>query len=228
MIGRPIHGSINPQELKLLKLTKDNLLDFSANISPIGSPKGVWEAIKNVDLNVYPDPDCLEIREAISKNISESTYKIPIEQLFIGNGSNEIIHLISRVKLTKHSTALILTPTYAEYEYAFRLSGVNVIKYSANEVSDFRWNFIEVASLIKAKKPSVIIVCNPNNPTGIYCNPHEIETLIEATSHSGSILILDEAYLSFVSNPWNSLSMLKYSNIILIRSMTKNYANTAL
>ena len=47
-------------------------------------------------------------------------------------------------------------------------------------------------------------------------------------SHSGSILILDEAYLSFVANPWNSLSMLKYSNIMLIRSMTKNYANTAL
>ena len=74
MIGRPIHGSINPQEIKLLKLNKDNLLDFSTNISPIGSPKGVWEAIKNVDLNVYPDPDCLEIREAISKNISESIH----------------------------------------------------------------------------------------------------------------------------------------------------------
>ena len=121
-----------------------------------------------------------------------------------------------------------MTPTYAEYEYAFRLSGANVIKYSANEVSDFRWNFFEVASLIKAKTPSVVIVCNPNNPTGIYCNLHEIETLVEATSHSGSILILDEAYLSFVANPWNSLSMLKYSNIMLIRSMSKNYSNSAL
>ena len=50
MIKRPIHGSINPHELKLLKLKKDNLLDFSANINPIGSPKGVWDAIKNVDL----------------------------------------------------------------------------------------------------------------------------------------------------------------------------------
>ncbi len=62
MVGRPIHGSINPKELKLLNLKNDNLLDFSANISPIGSPKGVWEAIKSVNLNVYADPDCLEIR----------------------------------------------------------------------------------------------------------------------------------------------------------------------
>ena len=228
MVVRPIHGSINPSELKLLQLKNDNLLDFSTNISPIGSPKGVWEAIKSIDLSVYPDPDCLEIREAISKYISEPTNKIPIEQLFVGNGSNEIIHLISRVKLSKQSTALIMTPTYGEYEYAFRLSGANVIKYASNDVDNFRWNFIEVVSLIKDKKPNVVILCNPNNPTGIYCMPDEVETLVEAASHSGSMLILDEAYLSFVANPWNSLSMLKYSNIMLIRSMSKNYANTAL
>ena len=204
------------------------IVDFSANISPIGSPKGVWEDIKSIDLSVYPDPDCIEIREAISKYISEPTSKIPIEQLFVGNGSNEIIHLISRVKLSKQSTALIMTPTYGEYEYAFRLSGANVIKYASNDVDNFRWNFIEVVSLIKDKKPNVVILCNPNNPTGIYCLPDEIETLVEAASHSGSMLILDEAYLSFVANPWNSLSMLKYSNIMLIRSMSKNYANTAL
>ena len=52
--------------------------------------------------------------------------------------------------------------------------------------------------------------------------------LAKTSNHSGSMLILDEAYLSFVDNPWNSLSLLKYSNIILVRSMSKDYANTAL
>ena len=130
MIGRPIHGSINTHELKLLKLEKANLLDFSASISPIGSPKGVWEDIKNVDLNVYPDPDCLEIRESISKHLSNSKLKIPVEKVFVGNGSNEIIHLISRIILSKKSTALVMTPTYGEYDYAFRLSGANIIYQS--------------------------------------------------------------------------------------------------
>ena len=114
MNSKPIHGSINPNELKLLGLKQEHLLDFSANISPIGLPSGVWEAIKSVDLNIYPDPDSLEIREAISKHFSNSKHKIPIERVFVGNGSNEILHLISRVKLTEKSTALILTPTYGE------------------------------------------------------------------------------------------------------------------
>ena len=99
---------------------------------------------------------------------------------------------------------------------------------NANVARDFRWDILKVVNVIKTKKPNVIIICNPNNPTGVYCKRHEIETLVKASIHSGSMVILDEAYLSFVANPWNSLSMLKYSNIMLIRSMTKNYANTAL
>ena len=228
MNSRPIHGSINPNELKLLGLEQEQLLDFSANISPIGSPKGIWEAIKSVDLSIYPDPDCLEIRGSISKHLSNSKIKIPIEKVFVGNGSNEIIHLISRIKLSKKSTALVMTPTYGEYEYAFRLSGANIININANVGRDFRWDFLEVVEMIKTKKPNVVIICNPNNPTGVYSTRHEIETLVKASSHSCSMVILDEAYLSFVANPWNSLSMLKYSNIILVRSMSKNYANTAL
>ena len=66
MNSKPIHGSINPNELRLLGLKQENILDFSANISPIGLPIGVWEAIKCVDLKIYPDPDCLKIRESIS------------------------------------------------------------------------------------------------------------------------------------------------------------------
>ena len=228
MNSRPIHGSINPHELKLLGLEQKKVLDFSANISPIGSPKDTWDAIKSVDLSIYPDPDCLEIRESISKHLSNSKLKIPIEKVFVGNGSNEIIHLTSRIILSKKSTALVMTPTYGEYEYAFRLSGANIIYFDANVTRDFRWDFFEVVNLIKNKKPNVVIICNPNNPTGVYCKRNEIETLVKASIHSGSMVILDEAYLSFVANPWNSLSMLKYSNIILVRSMSKNYANTAL
>ena len=228
MNSRPIHGSINPKELRLLGLNQEHLLDFSANISPIGAPNGVWEAIKSIDLKDYPDPDCLEIREAICRHISNSTLKIPIERVFVGNGSNEILHLISRLILSKKSTALIMAPTYGEYEFAFRLSGASVINFKANVFGNFRWDFKKVSKLIKANKPKVIIICNPNNPTGLYCKIDEIEILAEASRHSGSTLILDEAYLSFVANPWNSLSLLNYSNVILVRSMSKNYANSAL
>ena len=228
MYSRPIHGSINPNELRILGLKQENVLDFSANISPIGLPGGVSEAIQRVDLEIYPDPECLEIRETISKHISNSSHKIAIERIFVGNGSNEILHLISRKYLSKKSTVLVFAPTYGEYEFACRLAGARVINFNANVDTGFRWNFRKVSNLIKTKKPHVVIICNPNNPTGIFCNRHEIETLAKTSLNSGSMLIIDEAYLSFVAKPWDSLSLLKYSNIILVRSMSKDFALTAL
>tara|TARA_Y100001970_G_C14215103_1_gene849210 strand:- start:1005 stop:2102 length:1098 start_codon:yes stop_codon:yes gene_type:complete len=227
-ISRPIHGSINLNELRLLGLKHDNILDFSANINPLGTPTSVCEAIKNVELDIYPDPDCLEIREAISKNISTPLSKIPIEKIFIGNGSNEILHLLSRIILSKKSTALIMAPTYGEYEFAFRISGADVINFNADFSKDFRWDFRDVSNLIKARKPQIVMICNPNNPTGLYCKQNDIETLAKTSIESGSILVVDQAYLSFVEKPWDSLFLLNYSNTILVRSMSKDYAQTAL
>ena len=94
MNSRPIHGSINPNELKLLGLEQAQLLDFSANISPIGSPKGIWEAIKSVDLSIYPDPDCLEIRGSISKHLSNSKINSFILNILFSNTFVRCIDLI--------------------------------------------------------------------------------------------------------------------------------------
>ena len=224
---RPIHGNINLNELRLLGLKKESILDFSANISPLGQPNYIWEAIKSVDLNIYPDPDCIEIREAISKKISTPLFNIPIERVFVGNGSNEIFHLICRIILSKKSTALILTPTYGEYEFACRLAGGIVEKFNADASSGFKWNFISASKLIKDRKPELVIICNPNNPTGLYCDRNEIEILLKASEEVGSIVVIDQAYLSFVEKPWESISLLKNYNTILVRSMSKDYAQTA-
>ena len=67
---RPVHGSINPSELRALGVRLEDLLDFSASISPIGPPAGVWDAMRQVDLSTYPDPECLALREAISRHLS--------------------------------------------------------------------------------------------------------------------------------------------------------------
>ncbi|MEE8466771.1 MAG: hypothetical protein V3S68_09860, partial [Dehalococcoidia bacterium] len=66
---RPVHGSINLREVRALGLKPEDLLDFSASISPIGPPEGVWEAIRSVDLSTYPDPECLDLREAICRHL---------------------------------------------------------------------------------------------------------------------------------------------------------------
>ena len=226
--GRPVHGSINPRELRALGLKPEDLLDFSASISPIGPPEGVWEAIRSVDLSAYPDPECLELREAICRHLSTSSREVIMEQVLVGNGSTEIFHLLTRVYLSKDSTAMLLTPTYGEYEGACRLAGAQILNLEADLAGDFRWDIGAATDIVSAEKPDLIFVCNPNNPTGVYLDRDEVETLAGAARDAGSLLVLDEAYLSFVKDPWDSLALLDRAGVMLVRSMTKDYAQTAL
>ena len=226
--GRVVHGSINPSELRALGLNLEDLLDFSASISPIGPPEGVWEAIQSVDLSAYPDPECLELREAICRHISTPSRRISIERVLAGNGSTEIFHLLTRIYLANQGTALLLTPTYGEYDGACRLAGAEILNLEADLTGDFRWDIGAAAGIIKNKNPELVIVCNPNNPTGVYLDREEVMALADAAKVAGSLLVVDEAYLSFVENPWDSLELLDRSEVMLVRSMTKDYAQTAL
>ena len=225
---RAVHGSINPSELRALGLILEDLLDFSASISPIGPPEGVWEAIRSVDLSAYPDPECLELREAICRYISTPSRQISIERVLAGNGSTEIVHLLTRVYLANQATALLLTPTYGEYNGACRLTGAEILNLEADLTGDFRWDIRAATRIIETKKPELVIVCNPNNPTGVYLVRQEIGYLADAAKVAGSLLVVDEAYLSFVEDPWDSLELLDRSEVMLVRSMTKDYAQTAL
>ena len=226
-----MHGSINPRELRALGLKPEDLLDFSASISPIGPPEGVWEAIRSVDLSAYPDPECLELREAICRHLSTSSREIPTERVLVGNGSTEIFHLLARAFLSNRAgggAAILLTPTYGEYEGACRLAGAAVWNLDADHSDDFRWDIAAAAGLISDKQPDLVIVCNPNNPTGVYLDRGDVEALAGAAGDVGSLLVVDEAYLSFVESPWDSLELLEWDNVMLVRSMTKDYAQTAL
>ena len=226
-----MHGSIGPTELRALGLNPEDLLDFSASISPIGPPDGVWNAIRGVDLSRYPDPECLELRETISRKISITDRQIPIENVIVGNGSTEIFHLIARVYLSNrpvHGTAVLMTPTYGEYEGACRLADARILKCVANLDGDFRWDIDSASKLIEENKPDIVIVCNPNNPTGVYLSRREIEALADATRDADGLLVIDEAYLAFVEEPWDSMPLLDRPEVMLVRSMTKDYAQTAL
>tara|TARA_B100001123_G_scaffold64067_2_gene70481 strand:- start:866 stop:1984 length:1119 start_codon:yes stop_codon:yes gene_type:complete len=226
--GRPVHGSIQPSELRALGLKPEDLIDFSASISPIGPPEGVWDAIQSVALGTYPDPECLELREAICRHLSTATRQFAMDRVFVGNGSTEIFHLLARAYLPHSRTAMLLTPTYGEYEGACRLARARVLKFDADLTGGFQWDLQAAAEQISANRPDLVIVCNPNNPTGVYLKKTEVEALAQAAAASGGLLVVDEAYLSFVEEPWDSLEMLDRPNVMLVRSMTKDYAQTAL
>ena len=121
---RPVHGGIKEAELRALGLRLEDCLDFSASVSPLGPPDGVWEAIAAVDLGAYPDPHCLALTEVIAAH--HKADGVTADHVIVGNGSTEIIHLLTRAYIgtsAAHSpTALLLTPTYGEYDGAVRIS----------------------------------------------------------------------------------------------------------
>jgi histidinol-phosphate aminotransferase len=231
-----VHGGVTLTELRALGLKPKEVLDFSTSVSPLGLPDGVWEAIFREDLTAYPDPECLKLREAIADYLSAQEpglAKLGVERIQIGNGSTELIHLLTRAYLSPPlsgtvNVAFLLTPTYGEYEGACRLAGAISSAFVAQRRDGFRWNLREACRIITAQRPSLVFLCNPNNPTGVYLQKPEVEALADAAAGVGAMVVIDEAYVTFVSQPWNSLELLERDNIVLLRSMTKDYALTGL
>ena len=226
--SRPVHGSIRPAELRRLGLDPGSIIDFSASISPLGPPAGLWDALRGVDLANYPDPECLELKEALAKRLGVDT-----NQILVGNGTTEIIHLLARAYLSASNqgvanTALLLTPTYGEYAGACRLSGGSIFKLAAQYQDGFGWDIPEARTHIGGQRPSLVFVCNPNNPTGVYLPEADIGGLAQAVAQVDGLLVLDEAYVSFVDDPWDWRKLLEQGNLVVLRSMTKDYALTGL
>src|SRR4030042_5369309 len=138
-LERPGHGSINLSELKTLGLQAKDVIDFSANINPLGVSPAVKKAIAEMDVSGYPDPDCNELRQALSRYTGAA-----IENIMVGNGSTELVHLFARARLADDGCAVILAPTFGEYEMACHLVNVPPVMIPARESDKFHWNITGV------------------------------------------------------------------------------------
>ena len=108
---KTVHGGLDAGELRSLGLAPDQVLDFSANINPLGPSKGVREAVASADLASYPDRESLALREALAGRLG-----VALDNLLVGNGSTELIHLLARWRLQPGDPCLVFTPTFGEYE----------------------------------------------------------------------------------------------------------------
>ena len=233
--ARPVHGGIKEAELRALGLRLEDCLDFSASVSPLGPPEGVAEAIAAVDLTAYPDPHCLALTEAIAEHHAGDS--VSIGNVIVGNGSTEIIHLLTRAWIGSPpagstSGALLLTPTYGEYDGAVRISGGTVATLTATRCSEgFAWDTAAVAAAIADGRPSLTFICNPNNPTGVLMGRDQLAAIADAAAAAGGLLVIDEAYINLSERRAEAdvIEMAaRHGSVIALRSMTKDYALTAL
>ena len=217
------HGSIDYAEVEVLGIAPQEILDFSANLNPFGPPPEVMQALYGVsyDLNDavshYPDSKSRYLKRSLAERLGIST-----DNILISSGSTELLRLAALAYFSKGDEVLIIEPTYGEYELACRIVGASVIKPQLSARNDFLPNIDETIGLIKQYHPKGLFICNPNNPTGRYLSRADFERVLNAGKDS--LFVLDEAYIGFVDNHWSSLDMVEENNLLVLRSMTKDYA----
>ncbi len=210
------HGGIDYAEIEALGIDPNDILDFSVCTNPFPLPPGIKETIGTIAIEQYPDSEATELRQRLSERLG-----VPPENILAGSGTTELIRLIALTYFRKGDRVLILEPTYGEYEITCRIAGARIIRHRAQEADSFTPKIADITDLIQKHRPGGIFICNPNNPTGKYLSRHWIETVIDAINDS--LLILDEAYVAFVAESWHSVDLMTRGNVIILRSMTKDY-----
>lgn len=172
----------------------------------------------NNPFNRYPDPLQLKVKEAIKK-----VKGVSVKNIFLGNGSDEAIDLVYRIFCEpKEDNVVAIAPTYGMYGVC---ANINNVEYRSVNLND-KFDFTAKELLEKAdEKTRVIWLCSPNNPTGNTLNSKEIETLL--TQFSG-IVVIDEAYIDFSSQPSWSKKLKNYPNLIVLQTLSKAWASAGI
>ncbi|NOY83849.1 MAG: threonine-phosphate decarboxylase [Nitrospirae bacterium] len=220
--GKTIHGGKVFDFARSHRCDPSEILDFSANINPLGlSPLAKAAILENLDDIVhYPDRFCRVLREMLAVQ-----YRLKAGQVLIGNGATELIHLIPRAMGLKK--ILIPAPSFSEYERAAQLAGAEVVFMPLPEENAHRLDVRVLVDLINDNKNNgidAVFLCNPNNPTGHLLSKKEVISILKAAFHLGVLVILDEAFIDFTDAPSFVGEIAWYINLIVVRSFTKFYA----
>ena len=166
-------------------------------------------------LNRYPDSYQKELKDKLS------AYKnIPTKNIFIGNGSDEIIDLIYRVFCNPEvDKALTFTPTFGMYQVASDINNIELIKLPLND--DFQVNTENLKPYLKDDTLKLIFICSPNNPTGNCFNETDVEFILNEFK---GIVIIDEAYIDFSNKKSWSKMLETYPNLIVTQTFSKAWA----
>lgn len=213
-----VHGGLEDAELRAFGLGRQQVIDFSSNINPLGPSLRVGRAAAEAGLSAYPDRHSLILREALAERLGVRT-----ENILVGNGSTEVIHLLARACLRPGQKCLIFQPTFGEYEAAASQADAETVSIRAGEQQGFQWPVTAAIRAIKQVRPRLVFLCNPNNPTGVHLSRGPVEEIRRAVAESG-LLMLDDAYAPLADHPWDTTPLLRDGGLAILRSMTKDHA----
>lgn len=172
----------------------------------------------NDPYNRYPDPLQLELKDKLSRIKS-----VPVENIFLGNGSDEAIDLMYRCFTEPQvDNVVAIEPTYGMYKVC---ADINNVEYRAVKLDEsFQLNAANILATIDSNT-KLIWLCSPNNPTGNALNREEILKIVNGFD---GIVIIDEAYSDFSSHHPFRTEIKKYPNVVVLNTMSKAWGCAAL
>ena len=197
------------------------VLDFSANINPLGYPPGLKETlIENIDsFQRYPDAHCWALRQAIAAH-----HGVDAGQVLCGNGAADIIYRICAH--FRPAKALIAAPTFSEYERGVYAYGGYITEHLLKEDKHFEVDETILDAI--TEEISLVFLCSPNNPTGRLIPIHLLRKVAQRCQQVGACLVLDECFLDFTSGESMISYMDQHPNLLIVRAFTKMYAMAGL
>ncbi|MEO7162791.1 MAG: threonine-phosphate decarboxylase CobD, partial [Bdellovibrionia bacterium] len=195
---------------------REEILDFSANINPLGFPEWVRPLINSriSELVHYPDPNYSTLRSKMAQH-----YSISEDEIIIGNGSSEILYVLPAA--LKINRVILPVPSYSDYEAAARLFRLPIETLHLLEEDDFALDISQLDLLLckqKVEDRIGVFIGNPNNPTGRTVSAASVREI--ARKHAKAVFVIDEAFIDF-TNGSASLQSDRPKNVVILHSMTK-------
>lgn len=188
------------------------------------APPASWErdlvdALARVDWNRYPDRGARELRTAIG-----GLHDVGPDQVFVANGSNEVLQTVLLTYGGAGRTAAVWEPTYALHSHISRLTGTSVVEGERD--AQFRTDLTEARRVIDEARPSVAFLCSPNNPTGVVDDEATVREVLSMVAAVDGLLVVDEAYGQFA--PWSALGLVADDvPLVVSRTFSKTWSMAA-
>lgn len=193
------------------------VLDFSANLNPLGVPPEAAEAAREASGEAhYPDPLCRELRSAIARADG-----VEEDWVVCGSGAADLIFRLAFALRPRR--AVVTAPTFSEYEEALSCVDCTVDRYALDPAQNFDLD----EGVLDAIVPGVelVFLCSPNNPTGRLADKGLLLRAAQRCRAVGARLAVDECFLSLAGEgPGLAPDLADYPNLLLLRALTKSYA----
>lgn len=211
--GRPIE-----EVARELGLPVDGIIKLASNENPLGPSPLALKAIRNAlrSINLYPDGNAFYLKQKLAAKLG-----VTPANLILGNGSNEVLELVGHALLNSESEVVVSQYCFAVYPIVTHLFGAKLVVVPAK---NYGHNLEAMLGAITTKT-RVVFVANPNNPTGTCVTPDQLARFVNAVP-SNVVLVLDEAYIEFVTQPLDLLPEIragKKPNLLLLRTFSKIY-----